>query len=172
MHGSTDRLCMDIKTEAPTFGLVMLRCNIFEFPRRLGVGRVSRCFGTGSRGPGARPGQGSSDPTSPRREASLFNLPGLVPGNFFVRAYLKEAGGGAKPKTGSVARFLIQVKKARRRGPADKPGYSQAISRASAARVKRTPSWVVLSDRVTPLPFCISRVESPAPMLAPTSPEV
>jgi hypothetical protein len=26
---------------------------------------------------------GSSDPTSPRRKASLFNLPGLVPGNFF-----------------------------------------------------------------------------------------
>src|SRR5215470_303267 len=43
-------------------------------------------LGTGVRSPGAMPGQGSSDPTSPRREASLFNLPGLRARHFSFHA--------------------------------------------------------------------------------------
>ena len=263
-HGSTDRLCMDIGTGDPKFTASMLRCNIIEFPRRGGAGRVSRCFGAGCSGPGARPGQGSSDPTSPRREASLFNLPGLRPGNFFVRACLSDAGSGAKRNLSNVT-DMLQARAfrlgitdhlvsrtphraalaasgrlwrletaacGRRPAPADsrppqaedkslmpraisphpeeraKPAsrraqdrpaaqscspptsylleghhywlrlplaqadYSQAITRASAARVKRRPSCVVFSEMMTPCPFCIIRVESPAPIVAPISPEV
>src|SRR5262245_39454952 len=48
------------------------------------------------------PGQGSSDPTSPRREASLFNLPGLRARHFSFRA----APSGVQPL---VLKILVEI---------------------------------------------------------------
>ena len=72
----------------------MLHCSMNEFRRHVppapGSGRKAR--------------MGSSDPTSPRREASLFNLPGVQPGIFFARGWSKlPAADGAALRSAAIA---------------------------------------------------------------------
>src|SRR5262249_15226315 len=55
--------------------------------------------------------KGSSDPTSPRREASLFNLPGVLPRAFFFHISRLEQKIDKRRQSGTraIAAFLFAL---------------------------------------------------------------
>lgn len=65
------------------------------------------------RAQGSKKGLASSSPTSPRREASLLDLPGHAPGNFFMvrSAWVRPCGDKSHPEMVTASEAKRQLRK-------------------------------------------------------------